>query len=91
MLINGYFAKRSGDLHFILHPNYTDVGSTGTEHGTIYTYDTHIPMIWYGWNISAGKSYRTSYITDIAPTLSALLKIQMPNASVGNVMTEVIR
>ena len=91
MLINGYFRKRSGDLHFILNPNFTDVGSTGTEHGTIYNYDTHIPMIWFGWQITGGRSYRNTYLTDIAPTLAAMLKIQMPNASVGNVMTEVIK
>lgn len=90
MLVNGYYHKRSGDIHFILNANFNDVGSTGTEHGTIYTYDTHIPMVWFGWNIAPGRSYRNTYMTDIAPTVAAMLKIQMPNGSVGKVMTEVM-
>jgi predicted AlkP superfamily pyrophosphatase or phosphodiesterase len=85
----GYFYKRSGDIQFILKPQYTDVLSTGTEHGAWYNYDSHIPLIWFGWKIKAGKTNREVYMTDIAPTIAAKLQIQMPNGSIGKVLEEV--
>jgi predicted AlkP superfamily phosphohydrolase/phosphomutase len=44
-----------------------------------------------GWGIKQGKSYRETYMTDVAPTIAALLNIQMPSASVGHVISEVIK
>ncbi len=91
MFAKGFFYKRSGDIQFILKPQYTDVLSIGTEHGTMYTYDTHIPLLWYGWKIKPGKTNREVYMTDVAPTISAMLKIQMPNGSVGHVLEELMK
>ncbi len=88
---NGYYYKRSGDIQFILKPQYTDKYSIGTEHGTMYAYDTHIPLIWYGWKIKPGTAYREVSMTDVAPTISSLLKIQMPNGSIGQVLEEILK
>lgn len=90
-LTNGYHAKRSGDIQILLEPAWIDGNGTGTTHGLWNPYDSHIPMVWYGWGINKGKSNQTRYMTDIAPTLAALLQIQMPNGSVGQVMTEVLK
>jgi phosphopentomutase len=54
-------------------------------------YDAHIPLLWYGWGIKAGKTNRETYMTDIAPTLAALLHIQMPGGSIGKVISEVMK
>ncbi|MBL7746182.1 MAG: alkaline phosphatase family protein [Chitinophagaceae bacterium] len=92
MLNNGYYKKRSGDIQFLLKPNYIDAWSkTGTTHGLWNPYDTHIPLLWYGWGIKKGKTNRETYMTDIAPTIAALLHIQMPNGSIGQVITEVMK
>ncbi|MEP7165289.1 MAG: alkaline phosphatase PafA [Ferruginibacter sp.] len=91
MFAKGYYNKRSGDIQFILKPQYTDVFSVGTEHGTMYAYDTHIPLLWFGWKIKPGKTNREVYMTDVAPTISAMLKIQMPNGSVGHVLEELMK
>jgi len=91
MVVNGYNQKRSGDIQFIFNPQWFDGGQTGTTHGVWNPYDSHIPLLWFGWNIKPGKSYREVYMTDIAPTLAALLKVQMPNTSIGNVIEEVAR
>lgn len=92
MLNNGYYKKRSGDIQFILKPNYIDAWSnTGTTHGLWNPYDTHIPLLWYGWGIKQGKTNRETYMTDIAPTIAAMLRIQMPNGNVGHVITEVMK
>lgn len=92
MLNNGYYKKRSGDIQFILKPNYIDAWSnTGTTHGLWNPYDSHIPLLWYGWGIKQGKTNRETYMSDIAPTIAALLRIQMPNGSVGQVINEVMK
>lgn len=92
MMNNGYNQKRSGDIQFILKPNYIDAWSqTGTTHGLWNPYDAHIPLLWYGWGIKQGKTNRETYMTDVAPTLAALLRIQMPSGTVGTVITEVIK
>lgn len=91
MLTNGYYKKRSGDIQVVLEPAWIDGGKTGTTHGLWYPYDAHIPMLWMGWGIKQGASNRTMYMTDIAPTLAALLHIQEPSGNVGQVMTEVIK
>ncbi|MBD0332409.1 MAG: hypothetical protein ICV66_07115 [Chitinophagaceae bacterium] len=66
-------------------------GTTGPTHGLWNPYDAHIPLLWYGWNIKPGKAYREIYMTDIAPTLAALLHIQVPSGGVGNVIEEIIK
>ena len=89
-IARGYYAKRCGDIYVILKPQYVDYLGKGTEHGTFYNYDTHIPLIFFGKNIAPGRSFRRVGITDIAPTLSAMLMIQMPNATTGVVLEEVV-
>ena len=37
------------------------------------------------------KTNRETYMTDIAATIAALLKIQMPNGNVGHVISEVLK
>lgn len=92
MLNNGYYPRHSGDIQVVLKPNFIDAyAATGTTHGLWNPYDTHIPLLWYGWGINKGKTNREIYMTDIAPTIAAMLHIQMPNGNIGNVITEVIK
>ena len=89
MVINGYFPGRGGDIQVILLPGWIDGFSKGTTHGSWNPYDAHIPLLWYGWNIRSGKTNRETYMTDIAPTLAAMLHIQMPSGSIGHVIEEI--
>jgi len=91
MMINGYNPKRSGDIQFTFKPGYFDGWDKGTTHGLWNPYDAHIPLLWFGWKVKPGKSNREVYMTDITPTLAAMLQIQMPNGSVGKVITELIK
>ncbi len=92
MAINGYVEKRSGDILLLLNPAWLDAYSkTGTTHGTWNPYDTHIPLIWYGWGIQKGVTRREVYMTDITATLATLLHIQMPNACIGKTIEEVLK
>lgn len=91
MMINGYNPKRSGDIEFTFKSGYFDGGAKGTTHGLWNPYDAHIPCVFFGWGVKPGKTNRETYMTDIAPTLAALLHIQMPNGTVGKVITELIK
>lgn len=92
MLANGYNPVRSGQIQIILQAQWIEgLGRGGTTHGLWNPYDSHIPLLWYGWGIKAGKTNRESYMTDIAPTLAALLHIQMPSGTVGKVIPEIFK
>lgn len=92
MAINGYHPKRSGDLQVVLDPgHYIGYGSKGTTHGSWNPYDTRIPLLFYGWGIKKGSSFKPYNMTDIAPTLAALLRIQEPNACIGTPITEALK
>ncbi|MCZ7609835.1 MAG: alkaline phosphatase family protein [Ignavibacterium sp.] len=84
LTVNGFHPTYSGDIAYDLQPGYLpDYKKTGTSHGTIFSYDTHIPIIFYGWNIPAQTINTPVYIVDIAPTIADLLKITEPSASIG--------
>ncbi|MCA0398042.1 MAG: alkaline phosphatase family protein [Bacteroidetes bacterium] len=91
MVTNGYMPNRTGDVQVILKPQYMDSGPAGTTHGLWNPYDAHVPLVWYGWKIKPGKSNTEVYMTDIAPTVAALLQIQMPNGCVGKPIEAVTR
>ena len=65
----------------VLDPAWIEYSHTGTTHGSGYTYDQHVPLIWYGWKVQAGKSSEKFAITEIASTISSLLGISFPNGS----------
>ena len=92
MVMNGYYSKRSGAIQLVLNAGWFEShGKTGTSHGTWNPYDTHIPLLFMGWGIQKGHTNQQVYMTDIAPTLAALLHIQMPNGCVGKPITAVLR
>ncbi len=91
MAINGYNRARSGAIQLVLNPGWYDNGgrTTGMTHGSWNPYDTHIPLIWYGWHIPKGETDRQVNMTDISATLAALLHIQAPNGCIGKPIVEV--
>ncbi|QES87252.1 alkaline phosphatase PafA [Rhizosphaericola mali] len=89
-ITNGYFAQRCGQIQIILKPGYFDGSKLGTTHGEWNPYDSHIPLVFYGWGIKTGSTNRETYMTDIAATLAGLLHIQMPSGCIGNVVTEAL-
>ncbi|MCO5238756.1 MAG: alkaline phosphatase family protein [Chitinophagaceae bacterium] len=89
MYINGYNPKRSGDVLIWWAAGWKPGSEKGAEHGNWNPYDAHIPLVWMGHGIHPGKTHRTVGMTDIAPTLAALLNIQMPGGNVGEVIYEI--
>lgn len=89
-IINGYNLKRSGPIQIILEPQWFSGSKTGTTHGTWNSYDAHIPCVWMGWGIKHGSTNRETHMTDIAPTVAALLQIEEPNGNIGVPIGEVL-
>lgn len=89
---NGFNVRRSGDVVVLLEPGWFEgYGSgepKGTTHGSYSNYDTHVPLIWYGWKVKSGDSAVPVEVSDIAPTIAAWLNIQEPNGSVGRPLQE---
>ena len=91
MVLRGFHQKRSGDIVFVLDPGWMEAYSVqGTTHGSPYVYDTHVPIIFYGKGVKKGFSTQHHAITDIAPTLSMLLNISLPNGCTGRPVSEML-
>ena len=86
----GYDVAQNGDLVILDKPGFIEYQGTGTSHGTPYSYDTHVPLIFYGWNIPKGETADRKVITEIAPTLSQKLKIPFTNGTEAEVLLEIL-
>lgn len=91
-IVNGYDLQRSGDILLILRPGYYQFKSesykNGTDHGSAWRYDSHIPFLLMGTGIKHGRSNKAVSVSDIAPTICSLLGIQEPSGCVGNAVNE---
>lgn len=84
LVLNGYNAERGGDLVLIGKPySIPGTGNTGTSHGSGYSYDTHVPVLFYGSIFKPGRYSDEFSITDIVPTLCAAFRITEPSGSIG--------
>ena len=90
LIANGFDPVQNGELVILEKPGYLEYSSTGTTHGSPYTYDTHVPLLFYGWHIKKGESFDRKEITQIAPTLSQLLKITYPNGTKAELLQEIL-
>ncbi len=87
----GFHHRRSGDVIFILDPSTIVYSRQGSTHGSAQSYDTHVPLLFYGAGIQKGTTSERTSITDIAPTISSLLKISFPNSAIGNPISKVLK
>jgi predicted AlkP superfamily pyrophosphatase or phosphodiesterase len=91
-IINNFNPQRSGDVILLLNPGWIEKETDHvTNHNSPFEYDSHVPLIWYGWTINRAAVTRKVNMTDIAATLSSLCRIPAPNACTGEPMTELFR
>lgn len=88
---NGFYPQRNGNLVVVPQPFFFIGENITTTHGTPYSYDTHVPVILYGAGVAPGAYVAVASPADIAPTLAAMLKIEIPSNSVGRILSEAIR
>jgi predicted AlkP superfamily pyrophosphatase or phosphodiesterase len=90
-VLNGYNAERSGDVVLILKP-YSLAGAfkSGTTHGSPFSYDTHVPVLFYGPAFKRGRYADEFSITDIVPTLCAALHLNEPPGCIGKPCVKIL-
>ncbi len=87
----GHSYSPEGGWYVLGVPKPFQVGiMAGTDHATPFSYDTHVPLAFYGLAFQPGI-YRThAEPTDLAVTLASLLGINAPAQATGRVLTEAL-
>jgi len=96
---NGYQQKRSGDVLITFNAGLVqdddseiEVSSVkGTIHGSGYSYDTHVLLLWFGNGITHGESVRKVSPIDISSTLTMILNLQLPSGNSGSPLIELFK
>lgn len=88
---NNFSQQRSGDVMIALNPGWVEKTDHVTGHNSPYEYDSHVPLIWFGWTASKSSVTRSVSTRDIAVTLSILCRIPLPNAASGDPLHELFR
>lgn len=87
----GYNAQGSGDVIYLIRPDYIEYGMQGTTHGAPYSYDTHVPALFFGAGVEQGETHQPYTICDIAATISALCRISYPSAAIGEPIKKLVK
>lgn len=94
-ILANFNEDRSGDIYVVFEPHWFvaefDGLSVSGSHGSPWTYDTHVPIIWMGPGIEAGRIARRVETVDVAPTIAAVLGLRAPSGTRGRILTEVVR
>ena len=88
LVINGYHPARSGDFMVLLKPQWFVGSKTGTTHSTLYAYDTHVPLLFYGWKVKPNEITARTSISDISTTLANWLTCMEPSGSIGQIISK---
>ena len=92
-VLDNFHPQRSGDIYIIFEPhNFINQFSgltVASTHGSPWRYDTHVPIVFAGYDLDAQQVYRKVSTTDIASTLSSLMNCKLPSGAIGDVLVEV--
>ena len=90
-VVNGFHRVRSGDVWIVTKPfSFVTEGPLATTHGSPYNYDTHVPVLFFGYGVRPGRYHVECSPSDIAPTLAALIGVEMPSNRYGRVLSDAI-
>ncbi len=86
---NGFYPRRSGDVMLSLMPGWIEEHvNTRSVSGSIYRYDTNVPLILLGSKISARRVTRPIDMISVAPTMASILNIEAPAVAEGEIIAE---
>ncbi|MFD1292347.1 alkaline phosphatase family protein [Lutibacter holmesii] len=93
-VLNNHNSERSGDIYVVFKPhlfvNDFDGLSVASAHGSPWSYDTFVPIIFAGYNFKHQQVNRKVHTIDIAPTLAKMIGSKPPSGSEGTVLVEVV-
>jgi predicted AlkP superfamily pyrophosphatase or phosphodiesterase len=94
-VLRNHDPDRSGDIYVVFAPhtfiNDFDGLTVAATHGSLWRYDTHVPVIFAGHGITAERTARPVTPYDVAPTLSAYLGINPPSGATGQPLVDVLQ
>ena len=88
-----FHPERSGDVVIVQKQFwylYPDADCCGAMHGSPYSYDTHVPIIFAGAGVRPATISRAVEPASIAPTIAVLLGIVSPSGGSAGVLQEVV-
>jgi predicted AlkP superfamily pyrophosphatase or phosphodiesterase len=91
LIQNSYQPDRTGDIVLILQPGWIEDRNSDSNSGSPYSYDTHVPLTWYGWKVPVQTINRSVSLLDIAPTLSNILNISAPAGATGKILYDLFK
>ena len=93
-VVNNFNPKRSGDIFIVFEPNWFindfDGLTVASTHGSPWRYDTYVPIVFAGMQLTPRTVDRKVHTVDIAPTLSSYLGLKPPSGAVGSPLEEVL-
>jgi predicted AlkP superfamily pyrophosphatase or phosphodiesterase len=94
-ILNGHHARRSGDIFVVFEPHWFindfDGLIVATTHGSPWSYDTFVPVIFAGAGLAPQRVHRAIQTIDVATTLSAFVGTNRPSGASGRVLKEVLQ
>ncbi len=93
-VLANFHSERSGDIYIVFEPHWFvadfDGLTVASAHGSPWTYDTHVPLIFSGPGITPRRIARRVETVDVAPTIAALLGTKQPSGAAGSALPEVV-
>jgi predicted AlkP superfamily pyrophosphatase or phosphodiesterase len=89
--LHSYAPAKTWYVFGVPAPYTVDGTRGGADHTSPYTYDTHVPLAFYGVAFRPGVYRGHAEPVDLAPTLASILGINPPSSSIGRVLTEALQ
>ncbi len=84
---NGFYPRRSGDVIINLMPGWIEESDNErSSSGSMYRYDTQVPLIIYGGGVVRGKNNDKVDMTSLATTLAHIIGVSTPSAAEGEML-----
>lgn len=93
-VLANFHSDRSGDVYIVFEPHWFVADFDGlrvaSAHGSPWTYDTFVPVIFSGPGIAAQRVARRVETVDVAPTIATYLGTKPPSGATGRPLVEVL-
>ncbi len=94
-VLRNFNPRRSGDIFVVFEPhcfiNDFDGLIVAVTHGSPWSYDTFVPVVFAGGKLTGQRVYRPIETVDVAPTLSAIVGAKPPSGSRSGPLLEVMQ
>lgn len=91
-VLANFHSERSGDIYVVFEPHWFvadfDGLTVASAHGSPWTYDTHVPLIFSGPGITPRTVVRRVETVDVAPTIATFLGTKLPSGATGDPLQE---